>query len=333
MADNFDSDNANPERALVQLPGGESVSMQVVQNIYSEITGKKEKIGRAISSDHLVTFQDVEQLHAKVLQLYEQYNIVSSQCSVTLYRLKDQKEVFSSFERFKLYDSSSLSPVENISIEYNFLIVLPQTNTPQSYKISVNLHSRAALHKRAKSEQGLPRKFFRIIAGKTGNIEVEYVDYTVARTFLAAIQEWVDALNQNTTRHWLLRAQNISEHFPFLFRALTTVSVLAALFWQFQTSLQSSVSNGQLYVMALLGFGGTYLLSQIGYKVGQVGERFVDSYQPPSALCLTRGDENVIKELEDSNKAAVRRAVGSVAFLVAINMIAIWLVNLLGISG
>ena len=83
------------------------VSMQVVQDIYNEITGKSEELTKGYSNPIQVSFEDIIQLNYKITQMYEQYNISSNSCTVTVYHSKDQKQVFSSFERFTLYDRSN----------------------------------------------------------------------------------------------------------------------------------------------------------------------------------------------------------------------------------
>lgn len=333
MSDGYDEDRTEQESTLVTIGDGNRVSMQVVQDIYSELTGKKEKLARSLSINHQTTFEDINQLNTKIIQLYEQFSIVSSQCSVTLYRLNDQKEVFSSFERFQMYDSSSSTPSENINIEYHFLVVLPQTKATQSYKILINLHSRAALRKRAQNEHGIPRKFFRILGGPTGNIEIEYVDYAVARTFMTAIQEWADALESEGGSKTIQVLQNYSEHFPFAFRVLTTLIVMLILLNNAAIIVSQGSSIAALFVAGVVAFGGTYLLAQIAFKAGQIAEQYVDEYQPSSALLLTRGDERVVSDLRRSNRSTVLKSVGALVVAFGINLLAAWVANQFGVSG
>lgn len=155
MSDEIIRPGKNTSDVQVDVGNGNLVSMQAVQHIYNEITGRTEELSRTYTINHCVSFDDICQLNIKICQLYEQYNIVSKNCSVTIYHVDDQKQVFSSFERFELYDRTTLSPVENIRIEYKFLIVLPKIQKPQSYEIEINIHSRAAIVQRAKRERTL----------------------------------------------------------------------------------------------------------------------------------------------------------------------------------
>ena len=127
--------NDDQEKSVVSLGDGAMVSMQMVQDVYNEITGKTENISKSYRLHHKTLLVDLEQLNIKIHQLYEQYNIIENNCNVTLYHVDDCKEIYSSFERFRFGDKSSLSSVENIRLQYNFLILLPKTNRPQPYKL------------------------------------------------------------------------------------------------------------------------------------------------------------------------------------------------------
>jgi hypothetical protein len=171
--------------------GGKYVSMQTVQHIYNELTGRSEELARSYTINHCTSFEDICQLNIKICQMYEQYNIASKNCSVTIYHVDDQKQTFSSFERFEMYDRTTPSPVENLRLEYNFLIILPQVKKPQSYQIEINIHSRAAIVQRAKKENPLPPGFFlAVLAERTARMKIKYIDYTVARNFQLAIDSW-----------------------------------------------------------------------------------------------------------------------------------------------
>ncbi|MBY3220279.1 hypothetical protein [Rhizobium laguerreae] len=67
-------DNSNS--TVLIAPGGHEVSMQILQDIYSKVTGKKETISKTINENHKTTFEDLENLNIRILQICEQYHIV-----------------------------------------------------------------------------------------------------------------------------------------------------------------------------------------------------------------------------------------------------------------
>ena len=82
--------------------GGAQITVQQLQQIYSELTGKSESITKYYDDPIRLTLDDIEQLHHRLIQTWEQYRIVSSSCSFTVYYLKNSKDQFNTFERFKL---------------------------------------------------------------------------------------------------------------------------------------------------------------------------------------------------------------------------------------
>lgn len=269
--------NEEGENQVVNIGDNLPISMKIVQSIYNEITGKTEKLSQALRNHHEINFNDIKQLNTKICQLYEQYNVVSKNCAVTVFHVDDCKEQFSSFERFEIYDSSNTNPSENVRLEYSFLIVLPGTQKAQPYKITIDLHSRIALRKKASREHGITRRIIRIVATKTGNVDIEYVDYTVARNFMLSIDQWYKAVKQSKTSKFIEVLQDKSEHFPSVFKILTSLVVLVAIFTNREALISSSSSIDILFSLGLISFGAIYISGLVAAKLGGICERAVDS--------------------------------------------------------
>ncbi len=152
-------------------PNRTPVSIQVLQNIYHELTGKTEEVSKSYNAPFQVVHGDFEQLNHRVSQVCEQYNIRAANCSITIYYVNDTQETFSSFEKFRAFNAGSTSPVESVLINYNFLILLPKLNQPQSYTLSIRVASRIAVEKKMQTDipVDLP-KILRIMRGRTAVI-------------------------------------------------------------------------------------------------------------------------------------------------------------------
>lgn len=331
MTNNFIDSSQNGDMQVDV--GGRMVSMQTVQHIYNEITGRAEELTRNYSINHSVSFEDLCQLNVKICQLYEQYNIVSSNCAVTLFHVDDQKQAFSSFERFKLFDRTTLSPVENIRLEYHFLIVLPQVNKPQSYQIEINIQSRAAIAKRLKKEAQLPPGMIYQFHSMTARMEITYIDYTVARNFQVAIDGWFGSLHELPTNKLLGALKRLTPHFPFIFKLLSTIPFLIVCLCTYDEKYWSTNNSlGDLYRAAFVTFSGAYLLSITSNKLGSYFGGALRQIHAKSYLNLTRGDEQAMKELNDSNLVAWVQSIGAVTGAIAVNIFSGWLAVRLGLG-
>ncbi len=323
-------DQNNDETGEIVSVADQPVSMKVIQSIYNEITGKTEKIGRSLSDDHDIDLGALKQLNHKINQMLEQYNVVGKNCSVTLYHVDDCKNQYSSFERFELYDSSSMSPCENVQLKYNFLIVLPETKQPQSYKITVNLHSRVALKQKAESEHGINQRFIRIVARQTGRYDIEYVDYTVARNFQTAIDQWYSSVVKDKENKMIQFLQDKSEHFDSIFRILTVAVLSFAIFKNAESLIGELPTFQSVFLAGVFSFSSIYLLGMIAFKLGSFTERSIDGHQAISGLRLNIGDKKAFENFDKSNSKSIKGAVWSTVLVVAINVFSTYLSSLLG---
>ncbi|MGH1472049.1 MAG: hypothetical protein ACRBCS_12695 [Cellvibrionaceae bacterium] len=328
MSKIVDQNNNNDTGGIVSVEN-QHVSMKIIQSIYNEITGKTEKIGRSLSDDHDINLGALKQLNHKINQMLEQYNVVSKNCSVTLYHVDDCKNQYSSFERFELYDSSSMSPSESIQLIYNFLIVLPETKQPQPYKITINLHSRVALKKKAESEHGINRRFIRIVARRTGQYDIEYVDYTVARNFQTAVDQWYSSVVKDKESKIVQFLQDKSEHFDSIFRILTITILSFAIFKNADSLIGEVPTLKSVFLAGLFSFSSIYLLGMIAFKLGSFTERSIDEHQAISGIRLNIGDEKAFKSFDNSNSKSIKGAIWSTVLVIAINLFSTYLSSLL----
>lgn len=322
------------DNSTVDLGSGQIVSMKVVQQIYADVTGRTESLERSYKNNHAICFDDLCQLDAKITQLQEQYNIVSKNCSVTLFHLDDQKQTFSSFERFKLFDRTTLSPVENVRIEYNFLIILPQMRKPQSYKIEINIQSRAAQLSRAKEDTGVrSRMFYEFFSPYTAHVEIEHVDYTVARNFQTAIDGWFKSLHEVESSFLIAPLKKISGYYVFTFRTALVVAYLVGCYSYFLPKFQSlPPSQATLFSASLVTFGGMLLMSIISGRLGAIAAESITKLQCHSYLNLTRGDEMAFKEMNKANRYAWLKVTGTIVSAVIVKVVAAYIVTSIGIG-
>ena len=317
------SDGTSGDVAVIgETSNSTQVSLQTLQGIYNELTGKSEEVGKSYSKPIRVRFSDIEQLNHKITQACEQYNVVSGNCTATVYYVDDTRDQFSSFERFRLHNSGSTSPVESVLLKYNFLVLLPKTKQPQSYTVSIRMASRVAVTKRMESEfYGAPPPIFRLMGNRTAVIEIQYVDYMVARNFLNLIDEWFKGIPTATELkplHWLqIRSHLIPRVAKFataIFVALLVLALLPTFIAQGATDL---LTFGRFLGYALLGTYAAYTLS--GWSATFI-ENSVDHYTELSYLNLTKGDELEISKAERSNKFAIAKGIGGFILTICVSV-------------
>jgi hypothetical protein len=318
--------NANPIESLPdQIPpssvvvAGATITMQQLQQIYAELTGKAETISKYYDDPIRLTFVDIEQLHHKIVQTWEQYRVVSSSCSFTIYYLKNTKNQFNNFAALSLQTANGIDPVESILIKYDFLVLLPQVPKPQTYSVSVRVVSRLTVEKRMR-ERGFfapPPRFIRFMGHHTASIEISYVDYSVARAFFTAIDEWFQGVPRTKRNNFMRWIQQHSHWIPRIGKTTTAivVTVLAAgVLPHFMNGIETSVLQfGQFFLWAGLTMYLAYMLA--GWS-GIFAEYAVDRWDELSYIKINRGDDiEIDKNARDNRMCLIKGAIGTAGTL------------------
>ncbi|KFJ43601.1 hypothetical protein IBE48_09800 [Francisella philomiragia] len=311
----------NNQDKTITIGKHENISFQVVQNIYNEITGKKESISKRFDNNYKISFNDIKQLNKKMLDISEQFNISNQNCNITIYHTNDQKEIYSSFERFSIRDMSSTNPVESIELEYNFMILLPKTNTPKSYNIKINLRSRAALIQKEKNSDDMIPDIFFFISDITASYKIEYIDYVVAKNFQHTIDEWLNSIDQSTTPKI---NKFISSHYssiPFHAHILTII-LLSIIFLIIVPKLMLLKESLPLLLqLAIICFTSIYVISNIVGKLTLNMTLNLRNLKPLSYIKLNKGDEDVIDKTVKLNSKSKIKVIISLIGVILINIV------------
>lgn len=233
-------------------------------------------------------------------QMCTQWNVIESNENITINHVDDNKESFSSFDRFKIYDKSQTSAVEGISYEFNVLIQSNGTLKPQPYKINVRLASAIAVYSRAEKDgpSSFVLKFFR--SGPL-TIEIEYVDYVIARNMMSTIESWVKEIELEK-RNKFLRFMQLNSHWiPRITGATLLIIALVASFLSIDDALSGRQENAFLAKFLLSSFGFIAISYILGSWLGRVTENTVDRIQELSHIEINRGDKNLLAKFKKKN--------------------------------
>ncbi len=314
-----------------ESPSALTVSLQTVQGIYNELTGKSEEVSKSYDKPIRVRFTDIEQLDHKINQACEQYNIVSGNCSATIYYVDDTRDRFSSFERFRLHNAGSPSPVESILLKYNFLLLLPKTREPQSYTLSVRLASRVAVMRRMEREFfGPPAGIMRLMGNRTAVIEIQYVDYMVARNLLNLVDEWFQCIPvapEYRVLNWLRQRSHFIPRFVRFATAMFVGFLIVTLLPSFVAQDSTDLYGFGVFVSySLIGVFAAYKASD--FFAGLV-EDAIDEWTEVSYINITKGDQIEIDKAGRRNTFYVFKAISSLLLSIAVSVVAKVVANII----
>jgi len=294
-------------------------SFKIAQALYNTVTGKTERLSKRFSENYKIGMNDIFQLHSKFEQMCAQWDVIEKNENITIHHVNDNKETFSSIERFKVYDKSQTSPVESIVYEFNLLIQLKNTPKPQPYTITVRLGSKVAMHQKVKEEMS-NRILFRLFRGGAINVDIEYIDYVVARNMISTLDSWVSSVESTSRNKYLKFFQEFSHKLEDTFSVLFLMLALFASVSSVSIFIDPNGTDQVLAKFLLLSFGFIVAFFFVGKVLGGLVENGIDRISEISYIKINVGDERAIVGASSDNKKSFIKALISLA-LVSIHAI------------
>lgn len=337
----------NDVSGLPQSPRGreqalalDQLSPSVVQALYHELTGKTETYRQTSRKNFLITFDDLEQLRYRILQQLEHHSHLGVSISVQVEHKDDRKLTYSSWEKFKLYDTSNVSPISELTVTFEFAISVPKVEETlekaryQRYQVNVALISKIGFDIARFNIPLAKNQVLNFLPSIITNIE--YVDFVFARTLMNVVDEWMKALTEAPVSWHFPALQRYSYKFGFIFGNL---AVFAGLFAAWSIAINFEVFDpSNLYSLArwaLITAGIVIGAHVFGRLLGDFIGDLVESTSPLSCIKINRGDQRRYEEVFGENRTAMYKALWySGAFFVAvvINVFSGWLARVLHIT-
>lgn len=302
------SDSSAGDMAVIGegTPNARSVSIQVLQDIYHELTGKSEEVSKSYDDAFHVVANNLKQLNYRISQTMEQYRVCSENCSVNVFYVNDTKDTFSSFNRFEAFNAGSSSSVESVLITYNFLLLLPKIQQPQSYTVSVRIASPVAIQRKMSDDFFQVPKILRLMGGpRTAVVSVKYVDYAVARTLLNTIDEWFQALPKSHSGFLWKFVRRNTDWIPLITRYVAGAGVTGLMIGiapHYISQGSTLLELGQFLLVSGMCIFGAYKLA---YHLGSAAEDSIDRWTDLAYVCLTDGDQKELQLAQSRNRGAI----------------------------
>lgn len=313
-------------------PNRTPVSLQVLQNIYHELTGKSEEVSQSYSAPFLFNANDIQQLDLRIKQTCEQYNIKASNYNIKVFYVNDSQETFSSYDKFASFNAGTPSSVESILLTYNFLIILPKLSEPQSYTVSVRLASKVAIRNKLKDEIAFDiPKMIRIMGGRTAVVSVKYIDYAVARNLLNCVDVWSQTLDKFNPPKVLQFIQKRSSYIRLISRYVVSIVVIAIIYFSLPKLLSSNATVYEFAKFSILALTGVFATYKLADHLGSGAEDSIDSWTALSYIRLTAGDRESIKSAERANLLSAGVALVKFILSLAVSVVAKVIVGFLTI--
>jgi len=298
---------------ILQLPA------TVVQAIYFEVTGKTENISFTRSKAFQISLSDLEQLHSKFLQFLEQYNVTGPKTKIIVSYFDDNNVTFRDFYKFKLLtEPGKVEPVNNIEIQYEFLISSPRVEEYSEgplfhrYKVTLNLLSQCA-------NVDKKNRFFGFFGPPPLFCQIEYVDFLIANNIKNFLNDWHQALTDTEFPYDFNFLRSVSHKFAFLSIIISLLFSMASVYMLlgfFPEVKQGSLQAFAHWLISALSL--VFLMVLLVKLLSDVLEYSVDHIQKHSAILLNKGDQQCYDKVLRVHKQYFSQFIGSVFSIVFI---------------
>lgn len=275
----------------------------VMEALYHEITGKKEKLAYFLPDAKIVDFESLSDLVIKLEQNTQKYHPTALNVSVDIAFTDGRQYKFSSWGRFSAFDFRTKSKTGQVNIKFEFMIK-STLGTYNAYSIKVKLDSIASIGEffsedfrefYADSRQGIQR---------VCEVEIEYIDSLVARDYWDIVRQWYESLDD--VKHGInikRKNLNIIADAAWLLISLSPIApAIAALQYSRNTNDIHELIN--IFVIA---FVFSICIVSLSRAFLGIAYRQVASIVNLGVLKLTSGDEETIKaHISRNNSKAIK---------------------------
>lgn len=267
---------------------------------------KTERIYESHADFYVIKEDDVHQIIHKIKQVAQRHHQEEWSCVIDHALFKKERTRHSSFETFKHSDRSQPDPTSEIVITYDFLsqnpFILTQDEIkPERYKIVVTISQEHYLLS-MDSDDSRPGFLRRLHNFPTITVNIQYVDYTIARSLLAATREWVNGLEsskRSKMTNFLLRHQfSIAEILPVIFLACVLLGFAGVVGTAGAAAIDTPFLLRALAASALSYGFGSLLAESISNSIYFT--------QFPTVICFTRGDKIHYDEIKNKRSRAYK---------------------------
>ena len=294
------------EEKLQDLSTSNDVALDLYFKIHDKVNARSEEISKSYKENILVKFEDVRELHNKILQsiksLHPARNNLGIRISVS--HNEGESEKFNSFEEFEKHNVTSPNPTSNIMMRYVFTLFDAETKQFETYKVTGVIGSRVAQLKEIEKEAPsfISGAIISSMVTTTAKITIQYEDYVKARHFTAMFDEWVKGCEVSNNVDFINTLKKFTHLIPRVGKLL--VYVLLAMFTA--NAIDIHLITNDLSVKFIVVYASVFVV------VGGLAETFlrkietsIDSYLALSYLCINKGDAKLIKEYSDRNKSSI----------------------------
>lgn len=278
-----------------------SAPPSVIQAVYHAATGKTENLTRYVFKNFIVRKSDLDQLYMKLKQQIDLCETLAEPTvTVKLSFTNRETQLFSSWERFNLFDSGKMELIDDIIIKIEFILKIPKTEIIQRCVINIDIDSRLSVV--CSDRADLSDFEFIIIASHRIPpimVSIDFVDYVYAKNLCQTVEDWAETLDES--KNFRLAKVLSLKKFPLAFSMKAFGTVCAAAFVFMYGHLTKSDLIDTKWISFFIGmsmvmwsFSTVFVL-----YIGNLTASIIVKSVIPAVIILTAGDQKAYQKLKE----------------------------------
>jgi hypothetical protein len=287
-----------------------AIPKTALQAIYHAVTGKTENLERILNGNVEVNSIDFDRLHDMIIDQIGVYNQeIEPTVTVVLKQKDDQVFTYSSWARYKKLLVNSHQLTSEITLKIETLLKLPNTPSPQRCTININIDSSLPVISKHFEEEDIAHSmgFLFVVSREwqTVKINIDFVDFLVAKSFVSVVEEWFFSLNKtpdSKLNQWILKK------YDMIRTLLGQVPRIGFAFFVGSFAFFSEADQLTIFDIFNVTAFGLIIWSMLVIFENSVGKksfRRVSANIIPSVILITDGDSRAYQNIKDRRNSPI----------------------------
>lgn len=283
-----------------------ALTFQEYQAIYAELTQKHEGLNKFYEKSYTLKKEHISSLKYLLDDFIKQYNVISCTTNITIAQSDNIIKEYSSIENFLMVATTS-KLTESVVIEYNILIQVPTIEKKQNYKITLKFTSDLIAFESLRDT--FPTDLLDIIEKNNIELKINYVDYTIAKSLLHSIDDWIGEISDpiNFKFDFILKKKKLIAN---LIKNLIMFFSLLLIYINVANYVSSSIDLQSLAKFFIIAYFVIFCAGQIASWFNSIIRRNLFFLQNYSFIELTEEDKKNIKSYQTKKNKRILSAIG-----------------------
>ncbi len=302
------------------------------QAFYHWLNAKPDSEIKIFHDVKRLNINDLRELNIKIIDRLNLQEVISCSTTVSVVLSSHKVLEFGNWEKFFNYDFNISQQTKSLSVIWDFYIKLPNYQLPQRHTLKIRLGSHLK-----------PGEFFQLMwqseddfqieeAAASAVCKIDFISPIISNDLFGIVSGWHEALPKNfytnnsfkiLKRHKGKLEQTIISLF-LIAGSLLIAGGLNYLNSRYNLLTSENPKLGYGILAMLLAIVGLYISYIIGKFWSARSERMIEKIQPFFLFTITKGDNNKIDEVKNSNKKVIKKLVREFSFAILIDILAVF---------